>query len=80
MAVGRAVLRGRSRNQNSAGFQRAFEADPLPSQLVKAGRLDHHTADQITGNQMHQQFFADQRRGFATEHLHLQGGFAVPQE
>src|ERR1019366_6730329 len=47
---------------------------------INGGSFGHDSADQVVGDEMHEHFAAEQRRAQTTEHLHLHGGFDVPEE
>src|ERR1700690_2681234 len=61
------------------GLQCPFETDLSWLQPMFLSRLRHHLANQIVGQHMDPDFFADHLRTLATQDVHLQKGFERTQ-
>ena len=58
----------------------ALEADALNGHIVQCGGMLHEAADAVVGDGMHDDFFTDHRRGFATQDIHAHGDLDVAEE
>ena len=61
------------------GVEGAFKTESRQSDLMPKGRLLHHRANQVIGNDMDQEFFFDHFGRQAAQDVEGQQGFDLPE-